>query len=261
MITLLFFACWTLIIYFFTTIVDSLYLLPVWFVLGYFIAVIAVILIIVLHLPFVMLSKPNNRYKHYVTRSLAFWANRFLLHLSIKVEGKENVPKTGRLTIYANHKSYVDPLLILEIIKRPTTFTPKSALYKIPVLKQWLESIACFKIDRSNTRDTARSMIDAINTVKSEVAMTIFPEGGIKDRDEEKMVDMRAGAYKVGLKAKAELLPIRIFGTTEVKKRAPLRNTKIRVVILPVIKYDEVKDLNTTEVADMVMQRINAVEE
>jgi 1-acyl-sn-glycerol-3-phosphate acyltransferase len=71
-------------------------------------------------------------------------------------------------------------------------------------------------------------MVDAIKVVKSGMAMAIFPEGGIKDRDDEKMVAMRAGAYSVAMKAEADLLPVSISGTSLVKYRAPFRSTKIR---------------------------------
>jgi 1-acyl-sn-glycerol-3-phosphate acyltransferase len=52
-------------------------------------------------------------------------------------------------------------------------------------------------------------------------------------------------------------LPVSISGTSEIKKRAPLRSTKIRVLIHPVVEFDQIKHMNTTEIADMMFKIIN----
>jgi len=257
MISLFFIAFWIGFITLMTLVVDNYYLVPLWFLLGYPIAILLAILVVVIHLPVMMVISTTNPYKSYVTRSTARFANRFVLRLKIKITGIENVPKKGILTIYANHKSYADPFIILDIIRRPTTFTPKMSVYKTPFLGHWLKSIGAFPIDRKSDRNTARAMIEAIKEVKSGNAMMIFPEGGIKNRDEENMVAMRAGAYKVAIKAGADILPIRLIGTTEIKKRAPFRRTKIHVVISPVIPYASYKSETTAAVAERVFKVIN----
>jgi 1-acyl-sn-glycerol-3-phosphate acyltransferase len=127
----------------------------------------------------------------------------------------------------------------------------------LPLIGLWLKYLGAFPIDRSSDRNTARAMVDAIKVVKSGMAMSIFPEGGIKDRDDVKMVAMRAGAYRVAMKAGADLLPVSIQGTTEIKRRAPWRTTKIDVIIHPVVTYQSVKDKTTNEVADLMFKIIN----
>lgn len=237
--------------------IEGLYFIPLWFVLGYGVGLLVVILLLVIHLPIMLLTKPTNWYKYYVTKSASKFINRFIFNISLKVEGLGNIPKDGILTIYANHKSYADPIIVLAFMNRSTTFTPKMSVYKAPFIGAWLKSLASFPIDRSSDRNTAKALVEAIKTVKTGMVMTIFPEGGIKDRNEEKMVDMRAGAYKLATKAQANLLPIRIIGTTEIKNRAPLRHTKIKVIIYPVINYSDVASLSTTEIADLVFKQIN----
>ncbi|MBE0700326.1 MAG: 1-acyl-sn-glycerol-3-phosphate acyltransferase [Acholeplasmataceae bacterium] len=238
-------------------LVASPYLIPLWIVLGYAVGFLVLTLVLLIHLPLMMMTKPDHRYKYYLTRSTAFWVNHFVLRLHLEHEGLENLPETGPLTLYANHKSYADPFIMLELFKRPMTFTPKMAVFKIFLVGQWLKSMACFPIDRGSDRNTARAMVDAIKTVKNGMAMLIFPEGGIKDRHDEKMVAMRAGAYRVAMKSGADLLPIRIMGTTEIKHRAPWRNTKIKVIVFPVVKYNDIRGLSTADVADMMFNMIN----
>jgi 1-acyl-sn-glycerol-3-phosphate acyltransferase len=234
-----------------------IFLIPLWFVLGYLVAHVLCVLTIVLHLPLMMVVSTTNKYKSFITRSSARYINRFALRLKLKITGLENVPKDGILTIYANHKSYADPFIILDIIRRPTTFTPKMSVYKAPILGLWLKSMGCFPIDRSSDRNTARAMVDAIKEIKSGNTMIIFPEGGIKNRDQENMVAMRAGAYKVATKAGADILPLRMSGTTYIKKRAPWRKTVIHVTIYPVITFEAYKTMSTAEIAEKVFNTIN----
>lgn len=257
MIYALFLIIWGLYVYWMTTIVPSLYFIPVWIITGLVVSFLGTVILILLNFPIMKWTKVNNRYKYFITRSTSKWLVRFFMRLKINVHGKENIPHDGNLTIYANHKSYADAFIVFEFMKRPTTFTPKMSVYKAPLLGSWLKYLGAFPIDRSSDRNTARAMVEAIKVVKQGMAMTIFPEGGIKDRDDVKMVAMRAGAYRLAMKAGADLLPVSIMGSTEIKHRAPWRSTRIEVIIHPVVTYASVKEKTTTEVADLMLKIIN----
>lgn len=257
MISILFLALWALYVYLLSTRVGNPYLIPLWVVTGVVVAFLGVVIFLVMNFPIMKWTKVTNRYKYFLTRSTSRWLVIFFMRLNIKIIGQENIPKDGMLTVYANHKSYADAFIVFEFMKRPTTFTPKMGVYKLPLISFWLKSLGAFPIDRSSDRNTARAMVDAIKVVKQGMAMTIFPEGGIKDRDDVKMVAMRAGAYRVAMKAESDLLPVSIMGTTDIKYRAPFRSTKITVIIHPLVKFETIKSKNTTEVADMMMKIIN----
>ncbi len=257
MISLLYLIFWAGFVYLMTTWVPNPYFIALWVILGIVVAFMLIVIFLVLQFPILKYTAYDNQYKYFLSRSTSKWLVRFFLRLKIQVEGEENIPKTGVLTVYANHKSYADPFIVFEFMKRPTTFTPKMGVYKLPLVGLWLKYLGAFPIDRSSDRNTARAMVDAIKVVKSGMAMAIFPEGGIKDRDDEKMVAMRAGAYRVAMKAEADLLPVSISGTSLVKYRAPFRSTKIRVKIHPVVTYESVKHMKTSDIADMMFHIIN----
>ncbi|MCF7932104.1 MAG: 1-acyl-sn-glycerol-3-phosphate acyltransferase [Acholeplasmataceae bacterium] len=234
-------------------------LFPLWLVLAYPIAFLMAFLALASTLPIMKRIRHDHPFKYYMTKSAAVFLNHLIMRLKITFHGLENIPESGRLTVYANHKSYADPFIILEMMPRPITFTPKMGVYKLFFIGKWLKYLNAFPIDRTSDRNTARAMVDAIKTVKDGMAMAIFPEGGIKDRDEELMVAMRAGAYKVATKAQSDLLPVRIKGTTEIKRRAPFRSTKISVTILPVISFESIKGMSTSDIAEMMFEQINRV--
>ncbi len=257
MITILFFLSYFGFTLLMSILIDLPYMIPLWIIIGPVIGILFVILFIVINYPIFKRSSYTSPYMFYVARSTAKFLNHVLMRINVEVTGRENIPKDGLLTIYANHKSYADPFIIFEAMNRPITFTPKMSVYKIPVLTHWLRYLGAFPIDRSSDRNTAKAMVEAIKVVRSGMAMMIFPEGGIKDRDEEKMVAMRAGAYRLATKAGADLLPVSIIGASRIKARAPFRSTHIKVIIHPLITLESVKDLTTAQIADKMFHIIN----
>ncbi len=258
MISALFIIFWIAYVVFMTLTIPIYYLIPVWLISGFLVSLIGIVLFVAINVyTWFPLTKVNNRLKYKMTRSIAIFLDIFVLRIKLEITGRENIPETGRLTTYSNHKSYADPIIIEHVIKRPTTYTPKTGVYRLPIIKTWLKSIGAFPIDRSNTRNTARAMIDAIKVVKSGMNMAIFPEGGIKDRHDNRMVEMRAGAYKVAMKAQADLLPITLINTPEIKNRAPWRRTVVNAIVHPVIPYEQIKDMSTNEIAEYLFNIIN----
>ncbi|HBG33669.1 MAG TPA: hypothetical protein DDW82_08240 [Acholeplasmataceae bacterium] len=257
MVIAVFLLSWFAFVYGFAILFENMYLIPLWIVVGPIPALFFVLFFLLLNFPILKYTKFTNSYKRYLTSSTAAFANHIALRLKIDVEGYENVPKDGILTLFANHKSYADPFIMMEVIKRPLTFTPKMGVYKLPLIGLWLKYLGAFPIDRTSDRNTAKAMVEAIKVVKEGMAMLIFPEGGIKDRNDIKMVAMRAGAYRVAMKAGADVLPISIQGTTDVKHRAPWRVTNIKVIIHPLKKYEDIKHLSTAELADEMFTIIN----
>lgn len=235
----------------------SYYYLPLWLISGIILGLLFTVIFILVQLPILSKTKLFNRYKIYLYRSVAYFLNRYIFRLRLEIIGRQNIPKTGRLTVYANHKSYADPVIVMEAITRPTSYTPKSGVYKYPFMHEMLVSLGAFPIDRASDRNTARAMVEAIKVVKQGMAMVIFPEGGIKDRNDIKMVAMRAGAYRLGVKAEADMLPVSIEGSTMIKHHLPFKRTKIKVTIHELIKYEDIKGLKTSDLADKVFHIIN----
>jgi 1-acyl-sn-glycerol-3-phosphate acyltransferase len=233
---------------------------PIWLLLSYMIAFLILIIVYLLHFPIVLSLKSTHPYKGYLMKSFAEFMNHFVIRLNVSVTGLENIPKTGNLVVYANHKAYSDAFALLEIFTRPITFTPKKSVLSIPILKQWLKAYDVFPINRSNHRETAQDLEKAVETVKNGLAISIFPEGNIKYRHEQKVTEMKSGAFKLALKAKSDILVIRFDGNHLTKRRTPFLSTKRHLTILPVYRYEQFKDLQTSEIAHEVMRMINDAE-
>lgn len=240
----------------FTYLVDLMYLIPVWIILGFIASFISLIVILIVIYPIFKFTKPNRKFKYVFLKDVSQFIN-FFLRIKVTAVGTENIPKDGNLTIYANHKSKNDPFLIMAHMNRPLAFTPKISIYKIPVVSWYMHALGCLPIDRSDNRRTAKTMISAIKNVQDGLAMLIFPEGGILSRNEDKMVDIKAGAYKIGMKAKSDFLPVSIIGNSKIINKKWYQKMHIKLIFHPVVKYEDVKDLNTIELGEKMFEIIN----
>lgn len=258
MISTLFILIWfTSAGFFFGLTSSELWLIPVWLIVGYGLAWLSMALVLILMMPYMKWTKVDNKFKHYYIRSIAKFVSIFALRLHLKIEGKHNLPADRNFVMYANHKSYADPFILYQLIDRPAGMAAKKGIYKLPVIRNYMPWFGCIQIDRESNREAAKSILKGIDQIKHGMIMAIFPEGGIKDREDEQMVAMRAGAYKLATKADAPIVPITLIGTTDVKHRAPWRATTIKVIIHEPIYKSDYERLSTTELADHVMQLVN----
>lgn len=259
MILTIFFLSWILSsILYFKLISNILWLIPVWIIAGLATGFLVFGLILIITLPFFYFTKPNRAFKHYFVKDVSRFIN-FLVGIKVTAVGRENIPKNGKLTVYANHKSKDDPFIISAYMNRNLAFTPKISVYKIPVAAQYMHAIGCLPIDRNDNRRTAKTLIGAIKNVENGLAMLIFPEGGILSRNEDKMVGLKAGAYKIGVKSGSDFLPVSLIGTSKIATKKWWKRVSIKIVFHPVVKFEEVKELNTTELGEKMFEIINSV--
>ena len=76
----------------------------------------------------------------------------------VKIEGREDIPKEGALIFCGNHRTFLDPPLIVVTAKRHVHFLAKEELYKNPFLAFLGWSFDAIKVKR-DAKD--------INAVKS----------------------------------------------------------------------------------------------
>ncbi|MCR5350304.1 MAG: 1-acyl-sn-glycerol-3-phosphate acyltransferase [Acholeplasmatales bacterium] len=248
-------ALYSLLFYFLIDL--SAYFLFLWIPLGILLSLLTLGIILYLYLLIIGQHTKNNRFlKHFLLMSASNLAIKFA-HIKFIVEGKENIPEET-FVVYANHKSDLDPLLVYYgVHKRPMAAVGKKSLFQNHFMQILRKTFTSISLDRDNDREGARVMIEAIKQVKSGINFIIFPEGGIKTRDTEEMVDLRPGAYKLAQKPGATILPIAIIGSSQISKVKLFKKKVIRLRILKPIRFEDYKELNTTEIGTLVESRIN----
>lgn len=251
-------SIWGLLSYLYSLITTNPWFLFLWIPLGFISTLILFIAFIYLVIvPIFIHINPNSKFKIYYTRHLC----KFLCLICggiLKVEGEENICPHKRVLVVSNHKSKADPFFIYIALKKGCTVAGKADLWRVKLLLPIIKAFHAIKIDRSSDRESAKSIIEGIKIMKNDESVIIFPEGGIKSREVEQMVSLKAGAYKLATKSDAYIQPIAIIGTSQLSKRKFYQFFKITVRILPYISPEEYKDLSTQEIGHKVIDMVNA---
>lgn len=140
---------------------------------------------------------------------------RFLLFITFKVlfsfrsRGAENLPKKDGCIIASNHLSYLDPIVLSIASPRVLSFMSKQELFKNPFFSKLIRSLNAFPLERGSA--DLKSIRFAINKLKSEGTLIIFPEGTRSTSGTIKQG--QAGVSMLAAKSKMPVIPTFIKGT------------------------------------------------
>ena len=135
----------------------------------------------------------------------------------------KNIPK-GRAIFICNHKSNIDPIILILSTWRKQFFLAKKELFKNKFLKLVMKIANAIPIDRGKTDLSA--IKKGINVLNKGNILTIFPEG-TRNKTESELSEIKAGAALFAIKTKTPIVPIwiekkpRIFRLNSVKFGTP----------------------------------------
>lgn len=242
--------------------VEEKYLIPVWLLSGVLLLYLLIMIdTLIYHIFFTNKDfegkRLRSKIKYYLAYSLAVMYSLCIFRIKFIFINKEKLPTHNKFTIFANHKSNTDPAAIFMLMKqRPVAFTPKSELKNVFMLNTWLRSVGSFFIYRDSPKNTVKELLYGIENAKKGLPYVIFLEGGITNIKTDLVTDVKPGAIKIVQKAETDILPISFTNSRFVRYRYPFL-TKVYVTVGDLIKYEDIKDLNTYEVAELVKNKIN----
>lgn len=127
----------------------------------------------------------------------------------VKIVGTQNVPKEGALLFCGNHRTYLDPPLIVATAGRHMRFMAKEELRKNPLFAFLGVLFEGIYVKRDEKDITA--LKEALKTLKNGGCIGIFPEGtrnGLEKNDGK----IKNGAAYMALKTNAKIVPVGIIG-------------------------------------------------
>ena len=127
----------------------------------------------------------------------------------IKIVGKENIPKEGALLFCGNHRTYLDPPLIVVTASRKMSFMAKEELRKNPGMRFLMYVFDAITLKRDSKDISA--LKSAMKILKSGGCIGIFPEG-TRNGMEKNNGKLKNGASYMALKTGAKIVPIGIQG-------------------------------------------------
>ncbi len=143
-----------------------------------------------------------------------------------KVEGIENVPKSGGMILCGNHQSFNDPIIIAAFSPKRLKFLAKAELFKNKIFSWFLRSLGCVPVDRSN--GDLKAMRTCLKILKEDNSLLLFPEG---TRSCIHIDDVKPGALLFATKASVPVVPVGVsnlkpFGRAKVSFGKPIYYTE-----------------------------------
>mgnify|MGYP000780196417 CR=1 FL=1 len=147
------------------------------------------------------------------------------------VDGQENIPEDGAVLYVGNHSSYYDILCSYVATERGMGFFAKKEMEKVPLLSTWMKRLHCLFLDRNDLKQGLKTILTAIEKVKSGISICIFPEGTRNNGEELSMLPFRDGALKIAEKTGCAIIPISMNNTADIFEAHFPRVKKVHVVI------------------------------
>lgn len=179
--------------------------------------------------------------------------------VKIETKGIEKLPEDGKILVVCNHQHDFDPVIIFNTFPdAKLAFIGKKEIYKtMPFVAKAMHRLQCLPIDRENDREAAKTIIRAIKMIKEDVAsIALFPEG-YTSKDGE-LQPLRNGSLKIALKTGVPVVVCVIDGMRGIHKRIFRKKTVVQFRLLDVIDSQRYKDMNTSQLGDIIHGEIKA---
>ncbi len=133
----------------------------------------------------------------------------FKLFYKIKVYGRENIPRSGKFIIMANHLSHLDSFLIGYAVfwrnPRPLFYPADAKLWKLPLFRPILVGMNTIPIFKG--KKDINTIKFAIKVVNSGNGMLYYPEGARRKKPYPPLQPGRLGAGWIAHATRAPIIP------------------------------------------------------
>ena len=190
----------------------------------FIIVCICVIGYLILSIPILLaewvVGKFNRRAKDISSLRIIQTVFKFILKVTgadITIIGHENVPKDQAVLYIGNHRSFFDILLTYVLCPDLTGYVAKKEMEPIPLLSTWMRYLHCLFLDRKDIKEGMKTILTAIEKVKSGISICIFPEGTRnKGTDELELLPFHDGSFKSATKSGCPIIPMAISNSAEI---------------------------------------------
>lgn len=136
-------------------------------------------------------------------------------------QGTENIPKSGRAIVASNHLSYLDVLVLTDMLYtngRAPRYLGKSGVFKVPVVGKVLLAAGQIPVERETSE--ARKAVDhAKILLEKGHLLGVYPEGTLtRDEDLWPMV-AKTGCARLALATDTPVIPIAQWGSQKILPR------------------------------------------
>ena len=178
-------------------------------------------------------------------------------NIDLQVSGLENLPAEPGFLLCGNHQGLFDVVAIAATCSIPLGAVYKKELRQAPLLKQIYACTKSFAMDREDVRQSLQVIQAVIEEIKQGRNYLIFPEG-TRSKNGNTMGEFHGGSFRPALKTKCPIVPFALIDSFKVLDGKGSAPVTVQLHYLQPIEYEAYKDLKTTQVAQLVKDRIAA---
>lgn len=169
----------------------------------------------------------------------------FKIYYRLEIKGLENIPKEGSVIFCANHRSYLDPPLMIVSAKRDLHFLAKEELAQNLFLRffEWIFEVIHVKRDEKDVG----AIKESLKTLKNGKCIALFPEGTRNGL--EKGEKLKDGVAFFAVRSGAKVVPCGIQGGTK-------ENRKVVIAYGKPLDFTQYKGSKDKEILDKVTNEI-----
>lgn len=169
----------------------------------------------------------------------------FKVCYKIEVKGLENIPKEGPVIFCGNHRTYLDPPLMVCTAKRDMRFLAKEELAKNPFLNFLGNVFEAIHVKRDEKDVTA--IKESLKALKNKQCIALFPEGTRNGL--EKGEKVKDGVAFFAVRSGAKVVPCGIKGGTK-------EHRKLTITYGKPLDYSQYKGSKDKEVLEKITEEI-----
>ncbi|MDR0739447.1 MAG: 1-acyl-sn-glycerol-3-phosphate acyltransferase [Mycoplasmataceae bacterium] len=185
----------------------------------------------------------------------------YIKHIKAESKGFENIPKKPVLFI-ANHKSQIDPIILIKILFEQEGLPYFSMLSKTEnqsskYVKAAMDLIDTIYVDRGNMRQQYEAFEEEIQTINAGRSVIIFAEGTRIYHHE--IAEMKPATIKVAQKSYIPIVPIVIYGSSGLMDHNKEFKNKKKIVyveVLSIMNHHTFVNVKDQFVSELVRQQI-----
>ena len=171
--------------------------------------------------------------------------------------GEDKLPKEGGYILYPNHQGKYDVPGIFSVHKKPLSFVMDEAKAHIILVAEFLMLVDGKSIILDDLRQTLRVFQEMAKEIQTQgKKFILFPEGGYKENNQNIVEHFKPGSFKLAQMAKAPIVPVALVDSYKVYNSPHKGSVTTYVYYLDPIYYEDYKGMKTTEIAEMVENRI-----
>ncbi len=180
-----------------------------------------------------------------------------ILRVRIKVSGMDKIPEKQKFLFVSNHISIYDTFVQVAALRKfPMAFISKPDNFKIPIGHRYMVRCRYMSLDRENVRSGAIITKKASKMIADDDSCVgVYPEG-TRNRTDETLIEFKPGCFKIAVWAKSPIVISVVHNTNMIKKNFPWKKTNVTMDIIDVLQYEDIKDLTTREISDIVREKM-----